>query len=339
MERHDDAARDQQGDVRRMSRFSLSLRDAPAPLAALEISAHARRRRRAGDPRRPAGRHRARVETAARPGAGAVADRAEHPRPRGGRGGVSAACSSSSAARAGSAWSFPIRWPRCRWCEFEQVPATDQRPRSADPLAGAKGAPFPIEDAQVSYVPGAADRRGAGVHRHAGAARRRSRSTRTSVPRPARTPASSTCRRSMSSTPCWRPAAPDGRLAAGERLGRTGLRWRSCAARTSIFFRSRGADGDGTLADLVHQTAMYYEDRLRGPGLQPGDLRARRRDGVGGRADLRRSLERPAGDRRRNRRSARRRDADRPHRRGAGAARDPERRSSACCCATQETAA
>ena len=31
-----------------------------------------------------------------------------------------------------------------------------------------------------------------------------------------------------------------------------------------IFFRNRGADGEGTLADLVHQTAMYYEDRLSG---------------------------------------------------------------------------
>jgi type IV pilus assembly protein PilM len=34
-----------------------------------------------------------------------------------------------------------------------------------------------------------------------------------------------------------------------------------------LFFRSRGADGDDTLADLVHQTAMYYEDRLEGPGF------------------------------------------------------------------------
>jgi Tfp pilus assembly PilM family ATPase len=34
-----------------------------------------------------------------------------------------------------------------------------------------------------------------------------------------------------------------------------------------IFFRSRGADGEGTLADLVHQTAMYYEDRLGGGGF------------------------------------------------------------------------
>jgi Tfp pilus assembly PilM family ATPase len=34
-----------------------------------------------------------------------------------------------------------------------------------------------------------------------------------------------------------------------------------------IFFRNRAADTDGTLADLVHQTAMYYEDRLNGTGF------------------------------------------------------------------------
>ena len=34
-----------------------------------------------------------------------------------------------------------------------------------------------------------------------------------------------------------------------------------------IFFRNRATDTDGTLADLVHQSAMYYEDRLQGAGL------------------------------------------------------------------------
>ena len=34
-----------------------------------------------------------------------------------------------------------------------------------------------------------------------------------------------------------------------------------------IFFRSLSAEGDGTLADLVHQTAMYYQDRLEGTGF------------------------------------------------------------------------
>ena len=31
-----------------------------------------------------------------------------------------------------------------------------------------------------------------------------------------------------------------------------------------IFFRNRAAEGEGDLADIVHQTAMYYEDRLHG---------------------------------------------------------------------------
>jgi len=34
-----------------------------------------------------------------------------------------------------------------------------------------------------------------------------------------------------------------------------------------IVFRNRTADTEGTLADLVHQTAMYYEDRLKGAGF------------------------------------------------------------------------
>jgi Tfp pilus assembly PilM family ATPase len=34
-----------------------------------------------------------------------------------------------------------------------------------------------------------------------------------------------------------------------------------------IFFRNRGAETEGTLADLVHQTGMYYEDRLKGEGF------------------------------------------------------------------------
>ena len=41
-------------------------------------------------------------------------------------------------------------------------------------------------------------------------------------------------------------------------------RWRSCAAAQLLLFRNRPADGEGSLADLVHQTAMYYEDRLGG---------------------------------------------------------------------------
>ena len=34
-----------------------------------------------------------------------------------------------------------------------------------------------------------------------------------------------------------------------------------------IFYRTRGEESDGNLAGLVHQTAMYYEDRLNGSGF------------------------------------------------------------------------
>jgi Tfp pilus assembly PilM family ATPase len=34
-----------------------------------------------------------------------------------------------------------------------------------------------------------------------------------------------------------------------------------------LFFRNRSEEAEGTLADLMHQTAMYYEDRLHGPGF------------------------------------------------------------------------
>jgi type IV pilus assembly protein PilM len=37
--------------------------------------------------------------------------------------------------------------------------------------------------------------------------------------------------------------------------------------RHLVFFRNRAADGEGSLADMVHQTAMYYEDRLSGAGF------------------------------------------------------------------------
>lgn len=37
--------------------------------------------------------------------------------------------------------------------------------------------------------------------------------------------------------------------------------------RQVIFFRHRAEESEGTLADLIHQTAMYYEDRLQGTGI------------------------------------------------------------------------
>ncbi len=55
-----------------------------------------------------------------------------------------------------------------------------------------------------------------------------------------------------------------------------------------MFFRSRGSETDGTLADLVHQTAMYYEDRLQGAGFSRVMLSGASTTGVD---QVRRSLE------------------------------------------------
>ena len=60
-----------------------------------------------------------------------------------------------------------------------------------------------------------------------------------------------------------------------------------------IFFRNRAADTEDTLADVVHQTAMYYEDRLSGAGFTRVLLAGAAADGDhAGEVDMvRRSLE------------------------------------------------
>jgi len=42
-----------------------------------------------------------------------------------------------------------------------------------------------------------------------------------------------------------------------------------------LLFRHRPAEGEGSLSDLGHQTAMYYEDRLGGRGLSRAVVAAR----------------------------------------------------------------
>ena len=55
-----------------------------------------------------------------------------------------------------------------------------------------------------------------------------------------------------------------------------------------IFFRNRDEESGGTLADVVHQTAMYYEDRLKGAGFSRVLLAGGAVEGV---EAVRRSLE------------------------------------------------
>ena len=61
-----------------------------------------------------------------------------------------------------------------------------------------------------------------------------------------------------------------------------------------IFFRNRVTETDGTLADLVHQSAMYYEDRIKGAGISRVILAGAATAGAQQSSDvdqLRRSLE------------------------------------------------
>ena len=61
-----------------------------------------------------------------------------------------------------------------------------------------------------------------------------------------------------------------------------------------IYFRNQGEDAEGSLADVVHQTAMYYEDRLKGAGFSRVWLAGAAAVPGGGDA-LRRNLEERVG--------------------------------------------
>ena len=149
---------------------------------------------------------------------------------------------------------------------FEQVPA---RAQDLDQLVRwqvRKSAPFAIEDAQVSYVPGLHAGEGhefvvtlakrdviqeyeslcAEAGAHAGIVDLATLNVINAVLAGAGAPAGDWLL--VNIAPDYTSIA----LLRGPNL---------------IFFRNRAAATDGTLADLVHQSAMYYEDRLEGAGF------------------------------------------------------------------------
>ena len=153
---HDDAARDQQGDVRRMS--TLSTRFAAGRDAAAGRGRDRRQPRVGGEPSTcAAGRaivRGARGRAAAGRRARAVADATEHPRSR-----------RRSSARVGRVLErlgrprrvglvVPDPVAKVSLVRFEQVPAARQDLDQLVRWQVRKAAPFPIEEAQVSYVPG-----------------------------------------------------------------------------------------------------------------------------------------------------------------------------------------
>lgn len=66
---------------------------------------------------------------------------------------------------------------------------------------------------------------------------------------------------------------------------------------TLVFFRNRASSGDADLADLVHQTAMYHEDRLGGGGFARVILAGASAQGAEPAERLRRALEERIGAR------------------------------------------
>jgi len=148
----------------------------------------------------------------------------------------------------------------------------EKPPQRSDDLAQLvrwqmrKAAPFPIEEAQVSFVPGA---RVADGHEFI-----------VSIAREATIQEyESLCQEAGAHAGLVDIATfnvVNSVLGAGVREGVDWLLVNVAADSSSIailrgaellFFRSRGADAEGTLADLVHQTAMYYQDRLQGAGF------------------------------------------------------------------------
>jgi type IV pilus assembly protein PilM len=108
-----------------------------------------------------------------------------------------------------------------------------------------------------------------------------------------------------------------------------------------VFFRNRIADGEAGLADMVHQTAMYYEDRLAGSGFGRVVLAGGGPPATQGAQDadyLRRALEEHQGRRRRSPQCRSRDGSHSRQRRTAGGARAARRPAGAgagglTCCA------
>ena len=149
---------------------------------------------------------------------------------------------------------------------FEQVPARAQDLDQLIRWQARKAAPFPAEDAQIGYAPGARPEEGreflvtlarrdvireyedacAAAGAHAGLVDISTFNIANAVLASAEAPRGDWLLVNVSSG-----YASIAILRGGE----------------LIFFRTRGAEADDTLADLVHQTAMYYEDRLQGAGF------------------------------------------------------------------------
>jgi Tfp pilus assembly PilM family ATPase len=180
---------------------------------------------------------------------------------------------------------------------FEKVPA---RQADLDQLVRwqvRKTAPFPIEEAQVAYVPGAAA--GDGYEFIVSLARREVIQEYEQLCAEAGAYAGLVDLATFNVINAV--LASKGAPSADWLLVNVAADYTSIALLRGphlIFFRNRVADTEGTLADLVHQTAMYYQDRLQGTGFSRVFLAGAATAGAGQAGDveqLRRTLEERLG--------------------------------------------
>jgi Tfp pilus assembly PilM family ATPase len=242
-----------------------SLRDAPPPNAAVELSAH----------------HVSALSLESRAGSLVVASHATEPLPDGAlvpsltahnfqnRAAVTAALN-RALERIGRPRRIGLVVPdpvvKVSLVRFEQVPGSREDLDQLIRWQVRKAAPFPIEEAQVSYVRGihAAD----GQEFLVTLARRDIISEYEELCDAAGARAGIVDISTFNVTNAV--LAGSGAPTADWLLVNVASAYVSIAILRGphlIFFRSRAADADETLGDLVHQTAMYYEDRLQGAGF------------------------------------------------------------------------
>ena len=141
--------------------------------------------------------------------------------------------------------------------KFEQLPSRTQDLDQLVRWQVRKSAPFPIEEAQVSYVPGL---QGADGHEFVVTLAKRAiieEYEQLCAAAGAHAGLVDLTTLNVINAVLAGSGAPTGDYTSIALLRGPAL----------IFFRNRAAETDGTLADLVHQSAMYYEDRLKGGGF------------------------------------------------------------------------
>jgi type IV pilus assembly protein PilM len=150
---------------------------------------------------------------------------------------------------------------------FEKVPSKVQDLDQLVRWQLRKAAPFKIEEAQVAWVPGVA-LEGGGREYVVSAARRDLIAAYEQACEAAGAHAGVVDLASfnlMNTVLATMPSVPGDWL-----LVHVGAEYATLAVVRGpdlVFFRNRGAAGPAELADLVHQTAMYHEDRLGGGGF------------------------------------------------------------------------